>query len=171
MTVAANAVTFAYPTLAAPTTSVVVRGPNFNDRDTVDRRDVIEELPSGELATFRRGPRRFLVEWSWGLPAPLPDDEKQKLLNFWADVVDGPSEEFEVEAPNWGGALIELFAGATIAGSTITAGGGHLPGDLVRTDSVLYVGCSFEDSALSFDQERNGWFAGTVLFRAKGKTL
>lgn len=166
--IAAKQITLYYPTSASPTTTVAVRAAQFGDRDTVDRRDVIQESAAGELIVYQRGPSRFLLEWDF---AYLPVTEKDELLNFFFAVVNGASSEWDMRVPNYSAKQVKLYAGATIAGSTITAGGGYTAGQVVTPDYLWYRQCTFEDSSLTFAQVRDGWFDTSLRIRAKGKTL
>lgn len=165
---AAKAVSFLYPNAAAPTTTVTVRPPQFEDKDTIDRRDVIQESAAGELIVYKRGPSRILIEWDL---QNLPVSEKDELLNFFFVVVYGASNEFTLKVPNWSGKQVKLYSGATIAGSVVTSGGGYVSGQVVNPGFLYYTGVTFEDSAIGFTQWRDGWFNSPIRMRAKGKTL
>lgn len=166
--ITAKKITLYYPNSAAATTTISVRAPQFGDRDTVDRRQVIQETAAGELVVYDRGPARFLLEWDF---AYLPVTEKDELLNFFFDIVRGASSEWDMRVPNYSGKQVKLYAGATIAGSSLTAGGGYTAGQVVLADYIYYRQCSFEDGALTFAQSRDGWFDTSLRIRSKGKTL
>lgn len=167
-TIAAKAVSFLYPNATSPTTTVTVRPPQFDDKDTIDRRDVIQESAAGELIVYKRGPSRILIEWDLQF---LPVTEKDELLNFFFFVVYGASNEFTLKVPNWSAKQVKLYSGATLAGSIVTSGGGYSSGQVVNPDYVYYTGVTFEESAIGFAQARDGWFNTPIRMRAKGKTL
>lgn len=168
MTLAAKAITFGYPNHTSPTTQVTIKCPEFADRSTVDRRDVMQESAAGELIVYQRGPARFLIEYTFEF---LTDVESQNLANFFYQVVFGAALEFDLKVPNWGGDLVTIYAGTTLAGSAVTAGAGYTVGQQLVPDFIYYTGVTFESPSLTYEQTRDGWYSGSLTMRAKGKTL
>lgn len=134
-----------YPTKAAATSTLILRGPNYGHMESVDLRQVIEISAAGEQIVFNRGPTTYRLEASF---ANLSRTQRDDLETFFVSTVGGAAATFQLTIPRF---------------DTINLSGGI-------SAATLYTGCEFETGVIAFSEETNGMYSTSLTIRASGKS-
>lgn len=135
-----------YPTMAAPTKTVVLRGPDYGHTEGIDKRQVIQLSAADEQIVYSRGPKSFHVRAN---VSNLNRTQRDEFEDFWDNYADGAKNTFEVVIPDY---------------STATDDG-------TLTRSTHYIGCEFEAGELDIPEPNNGFFSVPLNFRASHKAF
>jgi hypothetical protein len=122
-----------YPTMAAPTKTVVLRGPDYGHTEGIDKRQVIQLSAADEQIVYSRGPKSFHVRAN---VSNLNRTQRDEFEDFWDNYTDGAKNTFEVVIPDY---------------STATDDG-------TLTRSTHYTGCEFEAGELDIPSRTTGSF-------------
>ena len=139
-------VEFFFPTRAAPTTTLTLRGPDSGHTEGIDKRQVIQVTPADEMIVYTRGPKSYSVDISLSF---LNRAQRDALESFWDTHADGAAETFEVTIPDYSTAMDD--------------------GSLTRW--THYTGCEFEIGTIEFAETHNGFFSVSLQMRASGKAF
>ena len=129
------ALTFYYPTQAAPTSTVTLKAPEMGDPEAKDPRHVLQDTGGGGLIKFKRGPTLFFLNFEVRFVTRTQRDAFQT----WFELID--VNGFELRRPRYH----------------------DLDSDEIPNGGFLYQGCEFEDGSLEWrETHRRGFYAATL---------
>lgn len=122
------------------------QAPEFGDRRTLDRQQVIKNTGGGNKLVLDRGPALIFLEvtFNW-----LSIDQVDLMETFWDDV--------RAAATDWVLDVPKYETTATTAGTVDPVG------------AYRYSGVSFEQSRLEFSSTRNQFFGTSWILRADSR--
>jgi len=135
-----------YPTKAAPTKTVVLRGPDYGHTEGIDKRQVIQVSAADEQIVYSRGPKSYRVRANISY---LNRTQRDAIEDFWDNYTDGAKKTFECVIPDY---------------STATNDG-------TLTRSTHYTGCEYESGEFDAPEPNNGFYSVPLNFRASGKAF
>lgn len=138
---------FYFPTKAAATTDFTFKAPEFSDPEEVDLQQVIDNSGGNKLLALDRGETLYVLAYDFD---QLTLEDRDNLFDFFKDTVIGARKTFELVVPRYE--------------REMRAAWGLSPGMAYH-----YTACQFEQSALSFPRNVDG-FSTSFRIRATGRS-